>query len=248
MSEGSILLQLQDADLEIRRSQRQLEELPVKKRILEVRRKAKEIEALKGKAEGLVRRLEREVSKNEDETAQVAEKLEAEQAKVMSGRITNPKEVQAITREMDALRRRKDKLEMEDLDLMERVEKARLQVGKVEVAIQQIASQEASLTDEYRAAGGELQSAIEALTAGRTELAESLSADLLGRYEALRETKAGMGAATLVGTACTACRVELPSQRLEELKERGGIVVCPACHRLLVIPLDVDDAENLEES
>lgn len=248
MSEGSVLLRLQEADLEIRRSQRQLEELPVKKRILEIRHKIKEVETLKAKAEGLVLRLQRETAKNEDETAQVSSKLEAEQAKVMSGVVTNPKEVQHITREMDALRRRKDKLEMEDLELMERIEKARLQVGKVEVALQQLASQEHALTEEFKSAGGQLQSAIEELTSRRAVLAESIPADLLARYETLRESKGGMGAATLVGTACTACRVELPAERLEELRAQGGIVVCPACRRLLVIPVDEADADAPEES
>lgn len=242
MDEGATLLRLQETDIEIRRGEKQLDELPVKRKIIDTRHKTKDVQALKAKAEHLVARLERAISRNEDETSQVSEKLEAEQAKVMSGDVTNPKEVQHITREMDALRRRREKLEMEDLELMERLEKSKLQVGKVEVALQQLATQEATLTEKFRAEGGEIQGTIEKLKAQRETLARSLSPQLLERYESVREAKGGVGAATLAGPACTACHMELPAQRLEELLAGPRIAVCPACRRLLVIPSSDEDA------
>lgn len=235
MDQGQTLLQLQDADIEIRRAEKQLDELPVKRKILETRRKAKEVGELKAKAELLVSKLERQMAANEDETSQVSDKIDAEQDKVMSGDITNPKEVQAITREMDALRRRKEKLEMENLALMERVEKARLQIGKIEVALQQLATQEAKQTEEFRAAGGELQTNLDSARARRDELATALEAGLLERYESIATAKGGLGAASLNATVCTACRMELPAQQLEALRTGPQIGVCPACHRLLVI-------------
>ncbi|MBN2566103.1 MAG: hypothetical protein JXB46_10375, partial [Candidatus Eisenbacteria bacterium] len=158
-------------------------------------------------------------------------------AKVMSGDITNPKEVQHITREMDALRRRKEKLEMENLELMERLEKSKSQVGKVDSALDQHAAQEATLTEQFRSEGGELQAGIEVLKGQRGSLCASLEPALLQRYEGMRESKGGVGAATLAGQACTACHMELPAQRLEELLAGPRIAACPACRRLLVIPL-----------
>jgi len=242
MDEGAVLLKLQATDLEIRRGERQLDELPVKQKILDARHKAREVQALKVKAEHLAERLRRAISKNEDETSQVAQKLEAEQAKVMSGEITNPKEVQHITREMDALRRRKEKLEMEDLDLMERVEKAKGQIAKIDSALEQLAAQEVTLTEEYRAEGGGIQTAIEALKGEREALAAALGPQLLDRYEAARAAKGGVGAATLAGSACTACHMELPAQRLDELLAGPRIAMCPACRRILVIPDASDEA------
>lgn len=244
MDEGATLLRLQETDLEIRRGEKQLDELPVKKKIIDTRHKIKDVETLKAKAENLVARLERAISRNEDETSQVTQKLEAEQAKVMSGDITNPKEVQHITREMDALRRRREKLEMEDLELMERLEKSKLQVGKVEVALQQLATQESTLTEKFRAEGGELQGEIESFKVQRGTLASSLTPKLLERYETVREAKGGVGAATLAGPACTACHMELPAQRLEELLSGPRIAVCPACRRLLVIPAPDEATED----
>lgn len=235
MDQGETLLSLQETDLETIRTQKRLDELPVKQSILAIRQKTRDVQVLKTKTGDLVAGFARAMSRNEDETAQITDKLETEQEKVMSGEITNPKEIQHLTREMDALRRRKEKLEMEDLDLMERAEKAAGQVAKVDAALEQLATQEASLTAQFRTEGGELQTELEELAKSRTVLASRLDGELLGRYEALRTAKGGVGAALLKGHMCSACRMELPAQRIEELLAGPEIAVCPVCKRLLVI-------------
>lgn len=241
MDQGAALLSLQETDLEIMRTEKRLDELPVKQQIIEVRKKTREVQELKHKAEELVAGLRRAISRNEDETAQLSEKLEAEQAKVMGGTITNPKEIQNLTREMDALRRRKEKLEMEDLGLMERAEKATGQVAKVDAALEQLAAREESLTERFRTEGGELQNALQGLTDARSGLTGRVGDELLSRYEALRSAKGGIGAASLQGLMCTACRMELPAQRVEELRAGPQIAICPACRRLLVIGTEHED-------
>lgn len=242
MDQGETLLSLQETDLETIRAEKRLDELPVKQSILAIRKKTRDVQVLKTKTGDLVAGFARAMSRNEDETAQIAEKFETEQAKVMSGEITNPKEIQHLTREMDSLRRRKEKLEMEDLDLMERAEKAAGQVAKVDAALEQLAAQEATLTAQFRTEGGELQTELEELAKGRTVLASKLGGELLGRYEALRAAKGGVGAALLKGHMCSACRMELPAQRIEELLAGPEIGVCPVCKRLLVVKPDQDES------
>lgn len=235
MDSGAVLLDLQETDLAILRAEKRLDELPEKRAILESRKKQSEVRELRGKAEELVSRLSHAVSKNEDECAMLTEKIDHEQAKLMSGDVTNPKEVQHISREMDALKRRKDKLEMEQIELMERVEKAKGQVDKVDAALGQLSAKEAAVTDAFRAKGGELQTEIEALKAHRTEIAATLAADLLDRYERLRGSKNGVGVGRLDGAMCTACRVDLPAERLGELESGPDIAECPNCKRMLVV-------------
>jgi uncharacterized protein len=64
---------------------------------------------------------------------------------------------------------------------------------------------------------------------------------LLARYESTAAAKGGIGAAKLLDVACSACRVELPAERLRELREGPDIGLCPNCRRLLVVR--GDDAE-----
>ena len=241
MGQGTTLLGLADADLQIGRLERKLDEMPEKRAILEARKKTIEVKQLRAKAEELVSRLERDASRNEDETAQISEKIDSEQAKLMSGSITNPKEVQHISREMDALRRRKEKLEIDNLALLERIEKAQGQLAKIDAALAQLASREESLTDEFRSKGGEIQTALDSLKNRRNDLTAELDADTVERYERARASKQGVGAGALDGTACTACRMELPAERVDELLSGPEIAMCPACRRLLVVTPSSED-------
>ena len=143
--------------------------------------------------------------------------------------------VTSITREMDGLRRRRDKMEMESLSLMERADKARGQAVTIDEALAQLAAKESALVAQFQSVGGELQTHIATLESQRVHLAASLPADLLGRYEAARESKGGVGVGELDDTACTACRMVLPAERVRELQGGPDVGVCPQCRRLIVV-------------
>jgi uncharacterized protein len=235
MDVPAALLALQTCDLEIRRATKLLDELPEKRAILETRHKAEEVRQLKGKAEEVVHRLERAIAANTDEVAAVDEKIAGVQKTLDSGQVTNPKEVHNLSREMDALKRREDKVDNDTIALMERLEHAREQVAKVDTALERLSGREKELIVAYQTKGGEVQRDLDAHRSQRIELVASLGDDLLARYESTAAAKGGIGAAKLLDVACSACRVELPAERLRELREGPDIGLCPNCRRLLVV-------------
>lgn len=238
MDVPATVLALQDADTELMRAHKQLEEMPEKRAILEARKKAGEVRELRAKAESLVKQLKQAIAKQEDEAAAYAEKYETEQARVMSGEITNAKEIQHLTRELDALRRRREKIDIDTIALMERMEKASGQVDRVDAALEELARKEEALTETFKHKGGEIQAQIAELDARRASLVGALDTDIAKRYEELRASKAGVGAGRLAGSTCTACRMELPAERVSELKAGPDIAICPACRRLLVVRVE----------
>lgn len=227
------LLELQALDVEILRAGKRLEDLPEKTAILEIRAKQREIAGMREKADLLLRKLQAEIKARSDETATINEKLTVEQQKVME--TSDHRAVQSITREMDGLRRRVDKLEMESLKYMERVEKAQAQVGTIDEALSKLAEKEGALVERFKEVGGALQTEIAGLEGKRAKLAASLPADLLGKYESTREAKGGIGVGKLEGDTCSACRMSLPAERLRDLREGPEIGMCPECRRLLVV-------------
>lgn len=233
MNESAALLELQTTDVEIMRATKRLEDLPEKKAILEARAKQREIANMQAKASMLVRKLESELKARQDEIATLTEKLGEEQAKVMA--TADHRQVQAITREMDGLRRRVDKLEMESLQYMERIDKAKAQVDTIAEALQTIADKESELIEHYKAVGGQIQGEISQLEARRKSIEAHVSADLLSRYEAARANKGGIGVGKLENDTCTACRMSLPAQRVKALHEGEDVGVCPECRRLIVV-------------
>ncbi|MBS3956321.1 MAG: hypothetical protein KGZ40_02120 [Clostridiales bacterium] len=235
MHQARILLDLQEHDLEIRRDEKRLDELPEKRAILELRHKAEQVRQLRAKAEGLAHRHELAIAATNDEIALIDAKITGVQAVLDSGGVTNPKEVHNLAREMDALKRRKDKLENDALQTMERHEKALGQAEKIDAALSALSSQESALIDEFRVKGGELQRTLERRRQERDALATVLGAALRERYESVRAAKGGIGAARLDNTMCTACRVDLPRERVHELLGGPDVGVCPTCRRLIVV-------------
>ena len=233
MAEADALLHLQSIDLEVLRSRKRLDELPEKAAILAARARQRQVQELKNKGDMLVRKLEAELKARQDETSTLSTKIEAEQTKIMQ--TTDHRAVQAITREMDGLRRRVDKLEMESLQYMERIEKAKTQVGTIDGALQELAAQEAELIERFKAVGGELQNQIAKLESERTSVAASISPEVLAKYEKARESKAGVGVGSLVKDTCTACHMSLPAERVRDLENGPDIGVCPQCRRLIVV-------------
>ena len=233
MTQAALLLALQDLDIEIMRAKKRLEELPEKREILTLRQKTREVTELHGRADVLVKKLAADLKAHQDEIEMLTSKLDAEQTKVMA--TTDHRAVVSITREMDGLRRRQDKMEMESLQLMERIDKAGTQMVKIDSALTQLAEKDAHLCTRFKTIGGALQSDIADMERRRAETAADLSAATLTRYEKIREAKGGVGVGRLEGEACTACRMSLPAERLRELHSGDDISVCPQCRRLIVV-------------
>jgi uncharacterized protein len=236
MQESSALLELQSLDIEIIRAGKRLEGLPERQEILKNRAQQREVKAMREKAELLQSKLRSELKARQDEIAMLSEKLEHEQKRIME--TADHRQVQSLTREMDGLKRRRDKLEMESLQYMERADKADGQVAKIDEALEGLVAKESDAVKRFQQLGGQIQDEVAALEAKRAGLAAKLSPELLSAYESARESKGGVGAGRLDGDTCSACRMSLPSQRLKSLVEGPDIGVCPQCRRLLVVRIE----------
>ncbi|MDZ4169010.1 MAG: hypothetical protein U1E26_05090 [Coriobacteriia bacterium] len=227
------LLALQSVDVEILRAEKRLEELPEKRAILEARARLKEMVALREKAALLDRKLQSELKSRQDEIASITAKMDTEQNKIMV--TTDHRQIQALTREMDGLRRRVDKLEMESIQYMERIDKAASQIATVDAHLEKLTQSESGLVTRYKQVGGALQDEIAQFKSQRVRLEAVVGADLLARYEKARDVHGGIGAGRLDGASCTACHMSLPAERVRDLLEGPQVGVCPQCRRLIVV-------------
>jgi uncharacterized protein len=235
VDQSVLITKLQDLDLELLRARKRLDEMPEKAAILAMRRKVAELEALRSRARQAQDAEDAGIRKLEDETVTLEQKMEAEQGKLMSGEVTNPKEVANLSRELDALRKQKEKLESETLVEMEVREKAAEQVAKIEATITEGKRREGVLVKDFQEKGGVLTADVARLEKERAAVAAAIDPTLRAQYERLRETKHGIGLGVLHDATCSACRVELPSTKVEALRSGPAVGICPACHRLIVV-------------
>lgn len=235
MTDGEVLLALTEQDLAIARAEKALDELPEKLAVLQLRKRLREIEGVREKAAAYCHKIEGLISRSNDEATTLQAKIDSEQAKVLSGDISNPKELQNLTREMDALKRRKDAVEFEELGLMEKAEAGAVQLAKVEAALAEGVAREQALIADFKSKGGDLQTEIGHMREARERLAGQLPPALRSRYDALSTSKHGIAAGELKGQLCTACRTQIPAHEVQAIMAGPEIAECPNCKRLLIV-------------
>lgn len=230
------LLELQRIDSRIARLEHLLGELPEQQALDETRDRIRQLSEDQDATRVELERVEPEQRRHEREIDILGERKEAEQVRMYSGEITNPRELQAAKNEIDSVQRRIEQHEEELLAVMETVEGFETTLRQRQQEIEELearASEQETARDD--AAAGHVVEKAE-LEVARDKQREALPDALVTRYDATRE-RLGGGAAVgeLVDGACTACRIEMPMVEARELRDGPPLNECPECRRLLIV-------------
>jgi len=166
----------------------------------------------------------------------VDDKIKHESNRLYGGDITSPKELASIQAELDALRRRKNHLEDQDLEVMERREAVEKDVAALTERTEDLERRLGEATASRDAAAVEISTDLDANTKERAEILPDIPEELLETYEDLRPKKGGVAAASLEGGVCRGCGVALSPMALDAMKrgDPGELVRCENCRRILV--------------
>lgn len=127
----------------------------------------------------------------------------------------------------DAIRKAEDGI----LDLMSSGEPLEANVKVAEKALaaeKQVVEKE---KEEARTRTAEDQTGLARLTELRKELAATVEANLLSRYERIRQRR-GTGVSDATSGQCNECHIALRPQQFQDLK-RGDTLICENCGRIL---------------
>ena len=153
--------------------------------------------------------------------------------RLYSGRIGNPKELDSLQREVEALSRRIGSLDETVLQLMDRVEALTAREAELRATRDRADAAYRAKAEAYVRSARNLRDEMARLQAQRKERAAAVPSALLKRYEAVRATKDGVGVARVEGSRCGVCRTILPKNTLLSAMETDAIVTCESCGRLL---------------
>lgn len=174
----------------------------------------------------------------EDEIASLAAKTDATNATMYGGSVTNPRELQSLQQELDALARRRSELEDHVLEQMVEAEPLDAELAGVDARRDAVDERAVAATAALAEAEAAIDGELAELDARRAAAVEGIDADLLARYEKLRSRLKGVGIARLDGTRCTGCHLALPAAEVEQVRRQArdeGVATCPECDRLLAV-------------
>jgi len=235
MSAPSALLDLQTLDVAIDRLIARERGLREGEALTAARREADEAERVQGEL-GLERdALDRDGGKLEHDIDSLSQKADAEQRRMSDGSVANARELEAMGREIDNLRRRIAEREDELLVVMERREDVERRSAAATTTADQLRQRVHVVATD---ATVELEEVVRELDAKREErerLAGGIDAETLELYEELRAHKRGVGAAALIDGVCQGCHETLSAAELDRVKHTDGVARCEHCRRILVL-------------
>lgn len=150
-------------------------------------------------------------------------------------KVTSNREYKAILAQIE-----KDKADLSVIEdrLLEEMGQVDEVAGKVEEEKVYVKEQEQVLSQKEAEVKGLTDSSnqrIAELEASKSAIVSEIDAELVAIYEKLSERGEGNAVASAEGGVCGGCNMTLTSQTVSELMERGEIIRCMSCGRILYL-------------
>jgi predicted nucleic acid-binding Zn-ribbon protein len=223
------LIELQKIDLEILKIEKEMKEIP---QSLQKARSDKE--NLEKKLESLNQVIEEKKKQKEifeEELKEEYQRLKTTQTRLIQ--IRGTREYQLLLREIEETKKASKQKEEEILNLMEEIENLEKEKQKLEEEMEKINALFEEEKQKFEAHCAELAQQKEKIMEKREELAKKIPANLLRKYEAVRQKKNGIGIAPVMNAVCEGCHMAIPPQLYNELQKDNRYYECPHCKRLI---------------
>jgi uncharacterized protein len=231
MTQAEALYHLQEIDLRLLSAHKRLKEIETalgdNRTVVEAQTQLEVTKRILSPMQAKARNLELE-------TQSTREKANAAEEHLYSGRVRNPKEMQDIQKEIEALKRRYAELDDTLLELMMSIEEVEATLSGEQTTLEHVTAAWENAHQGLLTEQSQLQSQMKTLQAQRTQALTQVTAENLQIYNNLRTKKNHQPMALMSSGSCTVCGVEQTMAIEREARSGQKLVNCLSCGRILV--------------
>ena len=231
MSNVAALYRLQELELDILERAKRIKAINAQ---LEDDAALREAEAENEELQAALEATEARVRDMELEIATALDKRQSAETRLYSGEVTNPKELQDMQMEVEALTRRKSVLDDELLKLSserdDRRGKAEEAAARYDQAREKHERESKALLDEKKT----LKTSVNQLLAQRKSSVAAIPQQAFQTYNSMRTAKSNRPVAVLRDKACTICGIEQNYIVITAINRGDDLVNCQNCGRILI--------------
>ncbi len=147
--------------------------------------------------------------------------------------IKNIKELQALQREIGAIKESNAIVEEELIEVMTDLEAQEGVLKQKEDELTALRNDWNEKKGPLREQIAEIDQKIDQTREARDATASRLSDDLMGKYELLFDRRGGTAVVALSSAICQACYMNLPPQLWNDVLRNERVNLCPSCQRIL---------------
>lgn len=229
LPELSKLIEVQELDKVIQEVAGELERLPD-----ELKTEEAALEDLKTQQAAHLQELEnlqKERRDTESETAEMEDGITKSRSRLME--IKSNIEYKAMLKEIAFKEDQKDQRETRMLELLELMEGQKKAIAEIEAQIKERQAVLAKHSAEVAAAVKKLDGRRTGLEEQRKKMRKGVPAQLLKRYEFIRQRRNGTAIARVLEGVCFGCHMNILPQQFIDLQKGEELLQCPHCQRIL---------------
>jgi len=232
----SLVLELQEDDLSLDRLAYRRRELAERTSVAELGATLTELKARVTEAEEQRDKLASQLQALDQRSEAVGARIATIEQRLRSGRAGSYRDEQTMGEESSSLTQQRREIEDQELEVMEALEPLDEELAGLEARASSTAEELALAMEQLRLVETAIDQEAAVIGEGRNELAARVTPDLLASYERLRAKLGGIGAAHLMGGACSGCHLLIPAGELHRLRHSApdSVVYCDQCGRILV--------------
>ncbi len=225
----SRLVQVQQLDLKLHDLEQQQQRIPKRLHAAQasVDEAQKHLEGLQASMETLTaerRSGERNLSEQESHISKIRERL---------NELKTNKEYQAHLFEIELAGKKKDALEEEILQAMDRVEVTGNQLEEARTVVRDLTQALEKDKVELESLGAKLMDEVAANDRQKQIILDILDKPVCHRYFTLKSSLKLVVLAQVRGNTCLGCQLEIPPQLVASVKRADQLLTCPYCRRIL---------------
>lgn len=230
MSRASSLYRLQELDLELDAGKKRIQEIEAElsddEALAKARKAVDECEQVLAAARSTNLAAEHAVGSQQ-------EKIKTTESRLYGGTVTNPKELQDLQLESEALKRYMETLEERMLVAMLELDEAQDNAEKARLAFDQVEARQIEATAQLRGELSSLEEKLKRLEIEREAAIGDVDQDDLKTYEHLRGYIGEHAVVLMRSGSCAACGVALGHSQQQEVRNNEAPFACPQCGRIL---------------
>lgn len=156
------------------------------------------------------------------------------------------KEYQALQREVDDNRKRKEQLETDYFQFLDTRETAETKVKDGEAELLQLSEKVSADQEKVHAQSEDDRNQMEDFIAQRDEIGKTLRPDLFQAFTEIAGSNAGLAVVEVKSEVCRGCFMNIPPQLYIEAQRCRELVLCPQCNRILYFKESVEDTAGAD--
>lgn len=174
-----------------------------------------------------------ELRENSAKVDDFTDRIKGYEQKLYSGRVTSPKELTTLQKDVELLRQHRMPFEDKSLELMGAIEATEKEISDAEIALQRhkeiLDAHRRDLTNDLKIIGRELAD----IETRRAILLPEIPSDAQVQYQTIRKQK-GKAVSKVEQGVCRACGIAVTAAWLHRARS-GEIVRCTNCNRILYL-------------